>query len=203
MLHFTCLLLLHNSHNRQWTPSTVRFGTPGSLEPSSWLFAEERFVYARVVYMYGLQHSLYGRDKMAAHECTLDLGCSIRIPSSSCVLCVVTSAVLWLRTYSLCVGTVCWLWLWLWLWMWLWFCVQVSEGLDFADDNGRAVVITGLPYPPRLDPKVRTVHTCTHMYTGLHPHPLPPHRISLCVFSCRLHSRWITSKRAWTGLEPR
>lgn len=43
---------------------------------------------------------------MAAHECTLDMGCSIRIPSSSCVLWVVTSAVLWLRTYSLCVGTV-------------------------------------------------------------------------------------------------
>ena len=32
--------------------------------------------------------------------------------------------------------------------------VQVSEGLDFADVNGRAVVITGLPYPPRMDPKV-------------------------------------------------
>ena len=31
---------------------------------------------------------------------------------------------------------------------------QVSEGLDFADINGRAVVITGLPYPPRMDPKV-------------------------------------------------
>ena len=33
-------------------------------------------------------------------------------------------------------------------------CLQVSEGLDFADMNGRAVVITGLPYPPRMDPKV-------------------------------------------------
>ena len=33
-------------------------------------------------------------------------------------------------------------------------CLQVSEGLDFADNNGRAVVITGLPYPPRMDPKV-------------------------------------------------
>lgn len=31
---------------------------------------------------------------------------------------------------------------------------KVSEGLDFSDNNGRAVVITGLPYPPRLDPKV-------------------------------------------------
>ncbi|KAJ8305702.1 hypothetical protein KUTeg_016247 [Tegillarca granosa] len=31
---------------------------------------------------------------------------------------------------------------------------KVSEGLDFSDINGRAVVITGLPYPPRMDPKV-------------------------------------------------
>lgn len=30
----------------------------------------------------------------------------------------------------------------------------MSEGLDFSDNNGRAVVITGLPFPPRLDPKV-------------------------------------------------
>lgn len=34
------------------------------------------------------------------------------------------------------------------------FLPQVSEGLDFSDINGRAVVITGLPYPPYLDPKV-------------------------------------------------
>ena len=33
-------------------------------------------------------------------------------------------------------------------------CLKVSEGLDFADNNGRAVVITGLPFPPRMDPKV-------------------------------------------------
>lgn len=32
---------------------------------------------------------------------------------------------------------------------------KVSEGLDFADTNGRAVVITGLPFPPKMDPKVR------------------------------------------------
>ncbi|CAH1774290.1 unnamed protein product [Owenia fusiformis] len=32
---------------------------------------------------------------------------------------------------------------------------KVSEGLDFADINGRAVVITGLPYPPMMDPKVK------------------------------------------------
>jgi len=31
----------------------------------------------------------------------------------------------------------------------------VSEGLDFSDCNGRAVVITGLPFPPVMDPKVK------------------------------------------------
>lgn len=31
---------------------------------------------------------------------------------------------------------------------------KVSEGLDFADANGRAVIITGLPFPPSMDPKV-------------------------------------------------
>lgn len=31
---------------------------------------------------------------------------------------------------------------------------KVSEGLDFADKNGRAVIITGLPFPPFKDPKV-------------------------------------------------
>lgn len=25
--------------------------------------------------------------------------------------------------------------------------------MDFADINGRAVIITGLPYPPRMEPK--------------------------------------------------
>ncbi|XP_057536046.1 regulator of telomere elongation helicase 1 homolog isoform X2 [Amaranthus tricolor] len=32
---------------------------------------------------------------------------------------------------------------------------KVSEGLDFADQCGRAVVITGLPFATRTDPKVR------------------------------------------------
>lgn len=31
---------------------------------------------------------------------------------------------------------------------------KVSEGLDFANENGRAVIITGLPYPPYKDPKI-------------------------------------------------
>ena len=35
---------------------------------------------------------------------------------------------------------------------------KASEGLDFADNNGRAVIITGLPHPPFAEPKV---HTCS------------------------------------------
>lgn len=31
---------------------------------------------------------------------------------------------------------------------------KVSEGLDFADAKGRAVIITGIPYPPFKDPKI-------------------------------------------------
>lgn len=31
---------------------------------------------------------------------------------------------------------------------------KVSEGLDFADANGRAVIITGLPFPPLKDPRI-------------------------------------------------
>lgn len=32
--------------------------------------------------------------------------------------------------------------------------VQVSEGLDFADRAGRAVVVTGIPFAMKMDPKV-------------------------------------------------
>ncbi|BFZ16911.1 hypothetical protein BsWGS_19949 [Bradybaena similaris] len=32
---------------------------------------------------------------------------------------------------------------------------KVSEGLDFADTNGRAVMITGLPFPPRFDARIQ------------------------------------------------
>lgn len=30
----------------------------------------------------------------------------------------------------------------------------MSEGLDFSDNNGRAVIITGLPFPSSVDPKI-------------------------------------------------
>lgn len=36
----------------------------------------------------------------------------------------------------------------------LWY--QVSEGLDFADKAGRAVVVTGIPYAMKTDPKVQS-----------------------------------------------
>jgi len=32
--------------------------------------------------------------------------------------------------------------------------LQVSEGLDFSDRAGRGVIITGIPYAMRNDPKV-------------------------------------------------
>lgn len=32
--------------------------------------------------------------------------------------------------------------------------LQVSEGIDFSNDKGRAVIITGLPFPPTKDPKI-------------------------------------------------
>uniref|UniRef100_A0A8C9VTT5 Regulator of telomere elongation helicase 1 n=1 Tax=Scleropages formosus TaxID=113540 RepID=A0A8C9VTT5_SCLFO len=31
---------------------------------------------------------------------------------------------------------------------------KASEGLDFADTFGRGVIITGLPFPPRMDPRI-------------------------------------------------
>ncbi len=34
---------------------------------------------------------------------------------------------------------------------------KLSEGLDFADRNGRAVIITGLPFLNLKDAKVRSV----------------------------------------------
>jgi Rad3-related DNA helicase len=32
---------------------------------------------------------------------------------------------------------------------------KISEGIDFADNNGRAVIIIGLPYPSLFDPRVK------------------------------------------------
>ena len=33
---------------------------------------------------------------------------------------------------------------------------KASEGIDFADNMCRAVVVVGLPFPPMMDPKVRS-----------------------------------------------
>ena len=33
-------------------------------------------------------------------------------------------------------------------------CIQMSEGIDFADSHCRAVVVVGIPFPPLFDPKV-------------------------------------------------
>ena len=37
---------------------------------------------------------------------------------------------------------------------------KVSEGLDFSDAAGRAVVITGLPFAMKADPKARSQWLC-------------------------------------------
>ena len=37
---------------------------------------------------------------------------------------------------------------------------QVSEGLDFADGNARAVLVVGIPYPHIKDRKVRSPRIC-------------------------------------------
>lgn len=31
---------------------------------------------------------------------------------------------------------------------------RVSEGIDFSDDEGRTVVVAGIPFPPAKDPRV-------------------------------------------------
>ena len=35
----------------------------------------------------------------------------------------------------------------------------MSEGLDFANENGRAVIITGIPFPSTVDPRVKLKQT--------------------------------------------
>eukprot|EP00951_Prasinocladus_malaysianus_P000944 scaffold6545_cov31-Prasinocladus_malaysianus.AAC.1 len=54
---------------------------------------------------------------------------------------------------------------------------KVSEGLDFSDRAGRAVIITGIPYPMKMDPKARfniastTLQHCPNAQALLHPMP--------------------------------
>ena len=35
----------------------------------------------------------------------------------------------------------------------------MSEGIDFSDDAGRAVILAGIPYAQLTDPKVDTTHS--------------------------------------------
>jgi len=44
---------------------------------------------------------------------------------------------------------------------------QVSEGLDFADGNARAVLVVGIPYPHIKDRKVRT--PSAYFVMSMHP----------------------------------
>ena len=50
---------------------------------------------------------------------------------------------------------------------------KVSEGLDFSDRAGRAVVITGLPFAMVTDPKARPRHSGKTVYA--HTKILPAH----------------------------
>ena len=43
--------------------------------------------------------------------------------------------------------------------MFIFVLVQVSEGLDFADRAGRAVIVTGMPFATPTDAKV-----CFYLY---------------------------------------
>lgn len=68
----------------------------------------------------------------------------------------------------------------------------MSEGLDFADSAGRAVVITGIPYAPRTDPKVilkEQVHLnsvplralCLHLQYCRSKVSLPRYNLCTCL----------------------
>ena len=44
----------------------------------------------------------------------------------------------------------------------------MSEGLDFSDRAGRAVIITGIPYAMKTDPKVSLVKSALGLNTRCH-----------------------------------
>lgn len=65
---------------------------------------------------------------------------------------------------------------------------QVSEGLDFSDRAGRAVVITGIPYAVKTDPKV----SCET--AAVQPHPINIFASPIDAVLCRSGSSLI----CWT-----
>jgi hypothetical protein len=64
--------------------------------------------------------------------------------------------------------------------------LQVSEGLDFSDMNGRAVVITGFPYPSLTDAKV-CIYTLT-LYALIHSHSVSyTYTLPICIALIHSH----------------
>lgn len=70
--------------------------------------------------------------------------------------------------------------------------LQVSEGLDFVDKNGRAVVITGIPYAPAKDPKVLMKRSYLDQQTREASHK----QVNQSVGQFKLE--WIPSFRLWS-----
>ncbi len=73
---------------------------------------------------------------------------------------------------------------------------KVSEGLDFSDRAGRAVIITGIPYAMKTDPKVLSSDCCVR----------ESHDASQCCrMNVMLTYRWLeqvkSSKHCCTILE--
>ena len=66
---------------------------------------------------------------------------------------------------------------------------KVSEGIDFADERGRAVLITGLPYPPQKVGRrdegsecSECMHVCEYALLRRHMGSFPPHFLTTFPF---------------------